>query len=91
MIGVVALVPVVGNALVARGVDEGVLGTGDGHEGFEDGLVEDAFWGFGGLVGHEAINEGIRCLRYGDAGKRAIDVVRILLNALLEAMVSEVC
>lgn len=49
--------PVVWDLLVAWSVHEVVLVSRDGHEALEDGLVEDAFGIFGGLVAHEAVDE----------------------------------
>lgn len=77
-VGGVALVPVVGDALVAGGVDEVVIGAGDGHEGLEDGLVEDAFGGFGGFVGHEAVDEGEGGLGDFDAGEGKVWIVSVV-------------
>ena len=48
-----AAVPVVGDALVARGPGQGAVGCfGDGEEGFQGVFVEDAVGVFGGVVGH---------------------------------------
>lgn len=37
---------------------EVVLRAGNGHEALQDGLVEDTLWVLGGLVAHEAVDEG---------------------------------
>ena len=56
-----ALVPVIGNALVPWVVFEIAGGASDGEEGLERLAVEITLGVFSGLVGHEAVDEGVRC------------------------------
>lgn len=51
------------------------IGTVDGHEGFEGGLVQDAFRVFSGFVGHEPIDEGESGLRHFNTGKGVVCIL----------------
>lgn len=77
------------NSLVAGSVLQVVLRAGDGHKAFEDVLVQDAFGILGGLVGHEAVDEGEGGLRHLDPAEWEVGEVWVLLDRLGEAIFSE--
>ena len=77
-------VPVVWDAFVAWGPGETSAVAGDGEEGFEDVLVEDAFGVFGGFVGHEAVDECVCGWLDCDAGKGSVEEVWVVGNGLVE-------
>jgi len=47
-------------------------------------LVQNAFGVFSGFVGHEAVDEFVRCLRDGHAGERAVEEVGVPIDGALE-------
>ena len=49
-----------------------VLRSFYGHEALQGALVEDALWVLGGLVTHEAVDEGKRRLRDRDTSERQV-------------------
>jgi hypothetical protein len=56
-------------------MSEVILWTAVGHEAFQDILVEDSFRILGGLVGHEAVDEGEGCLRDLDTSEYIVCVM----------------
>lgn len=73
-----ALVPVVRDLFVAWVVSKASGFAGDGEKALEHFLVEDALGVFGGLVAHEAVDEGEGGLGDEDAGERAVEEVGVL-------------
>ena len=63
----------------------------DGVEGFEHFAREEAFWVFGGFVGHEAVDEGPSGRRGDDAAERGVEEIWILGDGILEASRAVFC
>lgn len=84
------LVPVIRDAFISRGPGEAARVAGDGEEGFEDVLIEEAFRVFGRFVGHEAIDEGVGGGLHEDAGEGSVEEVGVVGNGLVEAGGAEV-
>ena len=63
----------------------------DGVKGFEDVSVQVAFWMFGGLVPHEAVDEAPRCRRGDNTGEWRVEEIRVLVNRLIEACSAVLC
>ena len=81
-----AAIPVLRDAFCAGIMFESARAVaGDGEEGFEDVLVENAFRVYGRVVGHEAEDEGGGGLGDEDAGDGAVEEVWIFGDGLLEA------
>lgn len=80
-----ALVPVLRNAFVTLGPLEVAAVTGDGEEGLENLLVEDSLGVLSGLVGHEAVDEGVGCGLHDNAGEWSIEEERVFSNRLVES------
>jgi hypothetical protein len=86
-----ALVPVVGDALVAFGVDEvSVFVESDGEEGHEDFLGERTFGEFGGFVGHHAHGEVVPSRGDEDAGEGGGEEIWVGGDGVVEAADAEV-
>lgn len=87
-VGDVAGVPVLWDALVARGVCEVSLVSGNGEEALQNFTIQTTFWVLGRLVGHEAIDESICCRLDNDTGEWTIEEVGVLLDILVETVVA---
>lgn len=73
------------------GICEASRFAGDGEEGFEDFSVETAFGVLGRLVGHEAVDEGVRGGLHDYTREGSVEEVGIVVDALLESRGTEVC
>lgn len=79
------LIPVLWDTFVAFSPHEVTALSSDREEGFQNLLVKDSFREFGGLVAHEAVDEGVCCGLDGDSGEGGVEEVGVALDGLLKA------
>lgn len=60
--------------------------AGDSEEGFQHVLVQNSLEVLGGLVAHEAVDEGEGRLGDEDAGEGAVEEVGVFRDRLLESV-----
>jgi hypothetical protein len=68
-----ALVPVLGDALLAFGPDEVARLPSDREERFQEFLVGETFRVFSGLIGHETVDESVDGRLHSDAGEGPVE------------------
>lgn len=77
-VGSVAAVPVGGDTFISESPGEVVVWAGDGVEALEHISVQNTFWCLGGVVRHEAVDEGESCLADSHTSKWLVGEVWVL-------------
>lgn len=89
-IGKVALIPVIGDLLVAGSVGEVSGFTSNREERLKNVTVKATLGVLGRLVGHESVDKGVRCRLHHQTGEGTVEEVGVLVDTLLESGSTEV-